>query len=384
METEWLNQNFHRVETIDTEIEDIENEIAHLVESPISFDKYDYIMLVAAGVTGGLIDVVMGRPGSGYQGANQDSVLGKFNEPTIKNDSFWGLGEKLKPFDLKNNPIDAPIPGISVGDHRLYSYGHDIFRALQSINLIMTGQGPIGIDPTEGLGGELSRGLDPRFASPDAMWKAVIVLALHWYKDYWSSRSLPIPGSTWIAHINGDVMPEWLDEATNQKDFNLRTLSAQALSVAVIEVMIGIHMAVRGRGYKSEYSDAQIAYKKQKMLLASHAVGMAFNLGKIYATGNPYYLNMPQVLRIAKLAFSVVAENSRQTHKAKESAMLSQIRTQLQLQKTLMILSDACYIENELLASAELNLAKARQVSASNEARTSLVIAEMRKKLSNI
>lgn len=384
MDSEWLNQNFYRVDTVDSEIEDIENEIAHLVESPIPFDKYDYIMLVAAGVSGGLIDVVMGRPGSGYQGVNPDGVLGKFNEPTIKNDSFWGLGEKFKTFDLKNNPIDAPIPGIPVGDHRLYSYGHDIFRAFQSINLIMTGQGPIGIDPTGGLGGELSRGLDPRFTAPDAIWKAVVVLALHLYKDYWSSRSLPVPGSTWIAHINGDEMPEWLDEATNQKDFNLRTLSAQVLSVAVIEVMIGIHMAVRGRSYKSEYSEAQIAYKKQKMLLASHAVGMAFNLGKVYATGNPYFLNMPQVLRIAKLAFSVVADNSRQTHNSKEAAMLSQIRTQLQLQKTLMLLSDACYIQNELHATVELNLANARQVSALNDARTRLVIADMRNKLANI
>ena len=185
-----------------------------------------------------------------------------------------------------------------------------------------------------------------------------------------------------IADLNDHNMPEFIHQLTNKQDFNLRTLSAQTLSVASIEVLIGIYMGVRY--YKSDFSKDQLAFKKQKILLASHAVEMAFNIGKIYATGNPYYLNMPQVLRIAKLAFNVVVENSRQTHNAKESALLSQIKAQLQLQKTLVLLSDACYLQNELSQATENNLVQTHLISSNNDVRTRFALTDLRKKLSQI
>lgn len=382
MDNDWLVKNFSRHDFIDSEIENIENEISRLIVSPIPFDKYDYIMLVAAGVTGGLFDVVMGRPGAGYDGADPDGVVGKFKEPTIKNNSFLGLGEQLKQFDLKNNPIDTHVPGAPVGDHRLFSYGHDLFRALQSIQLILTGHGDIGISANE-LGGVLSRGVSPDgYTPPDAVWKAIIVLTLHLYKDFWSPRSLPIPGSTLIADLNDHNMPDFIDSLTNENDFNLRTLSAQTLSVASIEVIIGIYMWVRY--YKSEFSKEQVTFKKQKVLLASHAIAMAFNMGKIIVTQNPYFLNLPQVIRMAKLAFNIVVENSNQIHRSKESAMLSQIKSQLQMQKTLVLLSDAYYVQNELIITADNNLAEIYRLAYDNEARTKYAISDLRHRLAQI
>lgn len=69
------------------------------------------------------------------------------------NDKFaFGLGKYLKQYDLMNNPIDKTIPGIQVGDHRLFSYGHDLLRVLQTVGVMLTGTGPVGV---VGTGGEL-------------------------------------------------------------------------------------------------------------------------------------------------------------------------------------------------------------------------------------
>jgi hypothetical protein len=139
----------------------------------------------------------------------------------------------------------------------------------------------------------------------DDLWKAILIQALHLYKDFWSQRSLPIPGSTIIGDLNDHKIPDFLHELTNNKDFNLRVLSGQLLSVAACEVIIRIYVALT----KGTAPAESIARKKDIMLLGAHSVAMLFNAGKIYATGNPFLLNVPQLLMIMRYAFKVVKAN---------------------------------------------------------------------------
>jgi hypothetical protein len=225
------------------------NEIFLNLNSPIyeriSWDKWDYIFGFGAGILGGLIDIFLGKPG-GYK------------EPKIKNDSYLGLGKHLKKYDLKNNPIDAHIPGASAGDHRLYSYGHDLFRFIKGLQLIMGKTDEIGI---AGTGGIISGKFD-NFTSPEKLWEAVLILVIHLYKDFWTARSLPIPGTTLIAELNGDKMPEFIHNLTNNKEFNLRQLSGQALSITVIEIIIRVYSYFRYKN--SDYKTIQVKQKKRK------------------------------------------------------------------------------------------------------------------------
>ncbi|WP_282002665.1 hypothetical protein [Geotalea uraniireducens] len=326
---------------IENEINAINKEMSGLVTNSLDWTKGDYITVFFAGILGGLVDIFLGKPADGYSSsANDGSLLGKSAEPKITKDAYFGLGEKLKQFDLKNNPIDAHIPGAPVGDHRLYSYGHDLFRFNKGLQLILKGTGPIGIN---GTGGEISLEQSLQgFTSPDEMWKAALILLLHLYKDFWSARSLPIPGSTIIANLNNDEMPEIIDELTNKHEVNLRQLSGQVLSVTIVEIINRIWIYFSSK--KSDVSKELIDQKRNKMLLLSHSVAMAFNLGKVFVTKNPFFLNIPQILKIVILSFKVVNDEIKLTHNTMVKVDLGVIRNKYMTLQTLVMLDDAiCY-----------------------------------------
>jgi hypothetical protein len=372
--------SFEKVENLKAEIDSLEDEISSLITTSIPWDKFDFIVAVAAGSAGGLVDLIMGRPGEGYSGADEDGLLGKFKEPKIKNDSFGGLGEKLKEYDLLNNPIDMAIPGVWGGDHRLYSFGHDLLRPMRAISLILNGTGPLGI---AGTGGVLNLEMMPAgYTPPSSIWEAILVWGLHLYKDFWSPRSLPMPGSSFIAEINGDQMPEFLDKITNHRDFNLRTLSAQILSVAIVEIILRLYVNIRY--YKSDYTVDQKLEKKNKLLLLGHTIAIAFNTGKIVATGNPFFLNTPQVGRIIRLAVKVIVQSSELSNTAKTKANLSVLKTSLQTQKATIMLGDAIYLQTNLLSFTDTQLIDTAEQRIQNEEKRSQSIKKLNNRINKL
>lgn len=325
-----------------SEIESLEQEMNGISLDSIPFTKADFIVLFLAGLTGATIDIVFGKPADGYNG-----LLKKAEEPTITDDFAGGLGKYLKKYDLKNNPIDQHIPGISVGDHRLYSYGHDLLRFFETLPVIMSGTGEIGVT---GLGGVLTLEQAPyRYPTVDSLWEAIIVLALHLYKDYCSARSLPIPGSTILANLNDDTMPAFLDELTNQHEFNLRTVFNQVLSVAVIELIVYLyHFIVKKEDRLNQYDDAAYKEKKDKMLLMSHSIAMLFNTGKVVVTKNPAFINFPQILRIVKLAWNSSKRLIEKNHQAITKANLGIVKNNLEMMETLVLLDQSVYYTEQI------------------------------------
>jgi hypothetical protein len=323
--------NYSEIAKIDfeNEIKLLSNEMEDINIKSLPFDKWDYLVVLLAGVCGGLIDVFLGKPG-GYA------------EPKIKNDSFFGLGQKLKDFNIDNNPIDRHIPGAYGGNHRLFSYGHDLFRFFKGVKLILGQTDEIGI---AGTGGILS-GNFSNFNSPDSIWKAILILAIHLYKDFWTCRSLPIPGSTIIANLNNDKMPQIIDELTNNREVNLRQLSGQLLSVTVVELIIRIYTFFKY--YNSEISKDQINHKRNKMLLLGHSTAMLFNVGKIIVTENPFFLNWAQLIRIIILSWKVVKENTELNHKAIIKTDLSVLKIKLETLETVIILDKSIYYTNQV------------------------------------
>jgi len=320
-----------QIERIDfnKEIELLSEEMSHINIESLPFDKWDYLVVLLSGVCGGLIDIFLGKPG-GYK------------EPKIKNDSFFGLGEKLKKFDIKNNPVDAHIPGAPVGDHRLFSYGHDLLRFFKGVSLIMGKTNEIGI---AGTGGVLS-GNFSNFTSPDKVWEAILILVIHLYKDFWTARSLPFPGSTIIANLNNDTMPQFIDDLTNKHEVNLRQMSGQVLSVTTIEIIIRIFTFFKY--HNSGKSKDQIVHKRNKMLLMGHSTAMLFNAGKIIATQNPFFLNIAQVIRIMMLAWKVVKENKEINHRTIIKADMGILISKYETLETIVMLDKVIYYTKQI------------------------------------
>ncbi len=336
---------------IRNEIKELTAAIDSICIESLPWDKYDFLCVFFAGILGGLVDIFLGKPG-GYK------------EPEIKNNSFFGLGKWLKDYDLKNNPIDKQIDGTFGGDHRLYSYGHDLFRFFDGVKLILEGKGHVGI---YGNAGNIESGfignlydefgkrqrfelvsVPQNYTAPKSVWAAVIVLALHLYKDFWTARSLPIPGSTIIADLNNHKMPEWLHTLTNDKSVNLRTLSAQGLSISVCELIPWLYLKMKY--HNKDVSKEMIDEKMDKMKLIAHTTSLLFNTGKVIATKNPFLLNYGQIIRIVHLAAKTIAKDLETTHKAKEKVSLHIHKNKLELLETMIITESAMVITKNVNA----------------------------------
>lgn len=344
------------METIDVEneINQLQKDMSSIDLHSIPFDKSDFVIVFIAGLIGAACDIILGKPADGYNG-----ILEPAAEPKVNDEFAFGLGKHLKQYDLKNNPIDKTIPGIQVGDHRLFSYGHDLSRVFQTVGVMLTGTGPVGVS---GLGGEvileqspenwsehLSKlGIDGSNPDASSIMKILVILFLHLYKDYCSTRSLPIPGSTYIANLNNDTMPNFLDELTNDKELNLHTLNGQLLSVFAIELIISIYSLIRKKSDDKSYSDDQYKNKKEKLLLISHSIALAFNLGKVAVTKNPAFINFPQIIRIIMLVWKVVKAEILINQKAIEKVNMSALKNQLETYQTLIILDDAIYYTKQI------------------------------------
>jgi len=316
---------------ISQEIENLNQEINGIDVSPLNFDTGDFVTVFISGVLGGLMDIFIGKP-SGYK------------EPKIKDNSFFGLGKQLKEYDIKNNPIDKHLPGARVGDHRLYSYGHDLFRFNKGLQLIMQGKGTLGIS---GTGGEISLESIPlNYKTPEDMWEAALILLLHLSKDFWTARSLPIPGSTIIANLNNDEMPKIIHDLTNNNELNLRQITGQGLSIGVIEATnrLWLHFKYKNTDIPKD----KITSKRDKMLLLAHSVAILFNIGKVIVTKNPVLLNIPQILRIVYLGWEVIKENAELTHQAIIKTNLSVMKNKYELMQTMILLDEAIYYTNEI------------------------------------
>jgi hypothetical protein len=353
----------YNINSLDEEITELNNEITSGDISPLKWDKGDYLTVFISGILGGLADIFVGMPG-GYKEIN------------VKNNSFLGLGEQLKNYDLSNNIIDTQIPNTSLGDHRLYSYGHDLFRFTNASSMIKNGEGVLGIIPSFGEMPLIS--LDP---TPSNEWDSAIILLLHLFKDFWTKRSLPLPGSTAIANLNNNEMPEIIRDLYRNHEVNLRQLTGQLLSVTVIELTIRIWLYFTYR--KTNVPKDKISSKKNKMLLLGHSVGMLFNTGKVLVTQNPFLINIPQLIRIMYLGFKVLKDNTEITQKAITRANLAVYKNKIETLKTLIILDKAVVFTRHSIQSIMENKRIFENQFLSNESDADLGFKNINEMLNN-
>lgn len=371
--------------SIDEYIDKLNKEMAAINFDTIPFDKWDCIVAFGVSLIEIGLDFFVGDPAFKYSLANK-------NGPFV---NWMKQFHKHSP----NSPLDWQGDGLlgNKGEHRAMTFGHDslpIARLLygskvnesdstavkntkkiyngallardiigcgvavysiksgQFIDCIYTKEGAykwvISSVNQNGLPYESCNG-----------FVAIFKYVTHLLADFCSSASLPIPGFSVLTHWpDRDVEAFALKLYRN--GMNMRTLALQSVAVLFTEMVMRIYVHMR---YKdSAYTEEQIAHKLNKLLLISHGITAAVNIGKVIITKNPASLNLALLVRTCYLIWKVVEEETRLTNLAIEKLEMGVMRNRLESMRTLILLDQtissaedcACDLENAKKTIADI------------------------------
>lgn len=173
---------------------------------------------------------------------------------------------------------------------------------------------------------------------------AVIKYFTHMIADFCSSTSLPIPGFSLLTHWpDRDV--EAFAMKLYKNGMNLRTMALQGIPVAFTEIMMRLYVHFR---YKdSQYTESQIDHKRNKLLLISHGITAAVNIGKVIITKNPARLNLLLIARTFHLIWKVTVEELSLTNKAITKEAMGVVKARIETMQTLILLDKTIYETNQ-------------------------------------
>lgn len=261
-------------------LERIERELC----SPIAREKWetwDFVAVLCGGIAGIVADC--------FTGGIDDQLKKWFSGVHIKADS--------------NVAIDYQGPGFGGPYHRALSSGHDVLRVFVALWQIKTGNFT-GLKQTVGGFERIVSGAN-QYGNPFNTYEgldAFLVWIKHLASDIVTPNSLPFPGMSFLMDMPNHEIRKFAIEMY-RNGFNLRQLLAQFLTPALVEVVVRAYVLAREfrRTGKILYPSAR-RLKTTEMLLASHGIVMAFNVGKVVIRSNAEgplalrKLNLPEIV----------------------------------------------------------------------------------------
>lgn len=350
----------------DDYIKKITEEMNQINFDSIPFDKWDYIIAFSLALIEVAGDFFIGDPQFKHSLANKNGPFVKWMEQFHKHSP--------------NSPLDWQGPGMlgSKGDHRAMTFGHDslpIARLLYGakVNEEDSSGTKTGKKIYNGallLKDILSAGLaiysvssgkfidciftkegtyqwivatSNQYGKPyDScnVFVAVFKYMAHLLADFCSSASLPIPGFSLLTHWpDRDV--EAFALKLYKDGMNLRTMLLQGIPVAFTEILMRLYVYFRYK--ESKYTEAQIDHKRNKLLLISHGITAAVNIGKVIITKNPARLNLILIARTFYLVWKVVSEEMDLTNRALTKLEMGVVKNRVEAMQTLILLDKAMY-----------------------------------------
>lgn len=174
------------------------------------------------------------------------------------------------------------------------------------------------------------------------IFEAIVKYVVHMLADFCSSRSLPIPGWSLLTHIpNRDVEAFALKLYRN--GMNLRTMALQSVPIGVTELLMSVYIWVRSKDRNDESSEALWEHKKHKLLLISHGITAAVNVGKVIIAEAPWRLNLAVIARTFQLVWQIIAEETKLTNRYIEKLDAGILKARIESCKTLVLLDQAVY-----------------------------------------
>lgn len=128
-------------------------------------------------------------------------------------------------------------------DHRMVGPTHDVFRLFQTIQLVRRGKFESAVKGVLKHKDSYRDGLPP-YLQVEKAADALVLVLMHWVADFFSSRSLPLPGWSKLAEVDNREFVDWLFKAYRE-GANLRTTVSQFLSnlsgLALISILLHIY-----------------------------------------------------------------------------------------------------------------------------------------------
>lgn len=323
---------------IKSEIEQLNNEIQNIDIRSIPFDKWDYIVAFTVGILEVAGDFLISDHNQ------QNSIAHKLSDKNSKlGEYFNNIHEKI---DHSGQPVDYQGPKFGGGDHRGRTFGHDLIMFPLAIYMLCSGKFVDGfyedkifkiIISSTNQNGNAYVGMN--------LGEALINYFLHMFADFFSVKSLPIPGFSLLTHFPARKIRKIANDL--YKDgLNMRNLALQGVPVATTEIIIWIYNSLRY--LDSDYSIDQIKNKKEKLLLISHGIATSVNIGKVIITKNPTSLNLVMIIRTIHLVWKVIKSEVEISHKAIEKLGLSTLQNKYKTLETLLLLDESIYYTKEI------------------------------------
>jgi hypothetical protein len=263
-------------------IEEIDHAFTRSVERAPWIRWGDFIAVGAAGLAGGLFDLFLNH--------------GLLNRPDLHQ-------KILHP----RHAIDFPLGG---HDHRVVGAGHDLFRFAEARQMLIDGK-------FEALfRGHYTKATFYRYGGQTFPYDkipeeaATIALLTHWLADFFSTRSLPLPGWSFLTQ-NNDGVADFAIQAY-RSGLNLRSLLSNFSGVLLTGTMLRLYTYLRqflDTGRIDPFLWKDIKY--QEMCLVAQSINLLMNLGKVAVTQNVFAINPVAIMAVIRHAIPVIRDAQR-------------------------------------------------------------------------
>ena len=358
------------IKQLDNEISKLSDEINKIDIKSVPFDKWDFIVVFAVALIEIGADFILGNPQKGLSKtlSDKNSKLGEF---------FNKIHETL---DHSKQPLDYQGYKFGGGDHRGRTFGHDLLMFPLAIYMLCKGKFIDGYFEDGAFQWVISN-FNQFGTKYDGLRldQAIIAYIIHMFADFFSTKSLPVPGMGILAHFsNRDIRKLAADMYSN--GFNLRHTIVQGIPVLTAEILIRIFVSIKYWN-NTEYTKNMINNKQNKMLLISHTCATAINIGKVIATKNPTLINLPMILRVIKLAWDVISDEINITHNAIIKVNMGTLKNKLELKKTLILLDKTVYYASEMNRLISISKYEYNNIKQSNQFMEKKLLKEYNAKL---
>lgn len=329
----------------ENELQEIEKELNRPLSRREKWTKGDFIVVFIAASIGSLADIILGNHDNKFAG--QNSNFSKWLNQFHKHD--------------RGAPIDYQGKGFGGGYHRGLSRGHDILRFIEAIMMFKNGEF-IGVRHENGKAIEVVSKVN-QYGTPYEQLstiEAIVKYAQHMFADLCSTCSLPFPGSSFLVECDNRQLRKFAADMY-QNGFNCKNIIVQSLSTIVIETIIRIYYSIQSvKQYKAEfelsedYSNLE-AFKRffkpvskeklNEMLLVTHAITTAVNVGKIVIKKAPWEINVTEIFSVVKYGVKALKSTM-----ARYSEYAKLIRNSDEIhQKWIALEGKICYDDDEMV-----------------------------------
>lgn len=355
----------------------------------IPFSKADVVLIVISAAIGVTFDVLA------FFGNSTGNIIGdagdKFHE---------SIDHKGNPLDFQGR-VDKDGNPIIFGDntrkkalswggggHRGKTRGHDIAHYKEAIQMYQDGAFRDGGFPSGEKGSYIKvetfvnqYGKEYKKLTRE---EAVKAYKRHMWADFWSPMGLPIPFTSdlleyctdenierivsgfvkllgplkiidlslynEIRAINAHRVRELIQQVY-ENGVNLRSELEKGMSLAIPECIIQIYSLIKYtipslRKTENSYSKEAIRMHCHQMLLITHGVIATVNVGTAILAENPEHLNFATILRVFKLGFSCIKDNSDYQNRVNVKVSYKLLETRALELETIIVFSNGYYETN--------------------------------------